>query len=168
VVEGKGFRVGEQVGHVVPAGRGSVGPSGRLAEVGRDHQMGDADHASARVAVRGSVRRQLLDEVRRVHGGLLPKLPSRGVLELLVDLDETTGKSQLSLERIAATLDEEHLERVAPDGQADHVHGDREDRVVAGVNHGSDRIGQPDIAQRCGQPAMRALALRATSSRSSP
>ncbi len=45
------------------------------------------------------------------------------------------GKGQLSLERLASALDEEHLEGVAPDGQADDVHGHREDRVLARVHH---------------------------------
>ena len=114
--------------------------TGQPAGPVRAGEVGDGDGPSPGVAARVAVRPQLVEEARRHHAGLLTELAARGGLEVLVDADEPAGEGQPATERFLAALDEQHLERVVPDGQADHVHGDREDRVLAGVDHGTNLL----------------------------
>jgi hypothetical protein len=125
----------QEVGDRIPVCGGSVGAASRIAHVRRHGQVGDADRAPAGVAVRTSVGLQLVDERRCVDARLLEKLTAGRILEILVDPDEPARERELALLRLTTPLDEQDLEVTVTDGQADDVHGDGEDRVLAGVDH---------------------------------
>ena len=118
---------GEGRGRGVPA-------AAQRRRLGADRPVGDADHPHSRIPIRRAVGAELLQMPgARAQTGFLGQLPRGGLFQVLVDLDEAARQGPGAQERLVAPFDQQHLQRVVPDGEDRDVHGDGEGRVGARI-----------------------------------
>ncbi len=124
-----------------PAGVARVAAGARGGQVGRQREMGDADHSHPGVPPRVAVGGELLEVgavvLRGLRGngrvmgpqpGFLEQFACRGLGQVLVLAHEAAGKGPAPLERGLATADRQRAQRVTAHGQHHQVDGDGEGR----------------------------------------
>ena len=134
VIEGERRKVVDrEPGRVGGIGRGLDLVIGELDQ----RVVGDGHDPLARVSIERAVGVELLEK-DLAQAGLLFELAQGRVLERLVDVDEAAGQRPLAQEGLEPAPDQQDLELVLVEVEAEHdaVDGQRRPGPLVGVGHG--------------------------------
>ncbi len=133
-----------------PPGTAGIRPGLGHRQVRSDREVGDADDATARIAIGSVVDREPFQmQGPAIEAGLLGELPVRRVLQLLAYLQESAGQGIVPLVGRVVPLDDQCVQPVFPDGQDGEVDG-QEQLEMRAIGHSrslpccpSDKNGSP-------------------------
>src|SRR5262245_4253199 len=127
----------------MPLGFGGVGGGYNSLALGVDErEIGDADHASARVPLRVTEGVELL-QVDISHSDLFLQFTLRRLFQRFVNIHETAGQGPPPLERLLPAPDEQNFQIVFGDGEDHQIDSDRGPWVIAEFTHLRARVSLP-------------------------
>lgn len=125
-----------QLIHRVPCGFGGIGIAGGGVVLGANEGVvGDADDASARVAVGVAEGVELFEE-NVFDVGFFFEFAAGGLVESFLHVDEATGESPCAEMRLDAAPDEEDLKNVTSKAEDHAIDRERGAGVFVGEGHG--------------------------------